>query len=194
MVHRISPRRSSISCLIASLALFLSLAPFHARAQDEGTPKPEQHGRKYKGPPDTARIEVTVIKGFNNKPIDGAHVIFTPSKNGADEGTLELKTHPDGKATIDVIPVGSKVRIQVLADGFSTFAEDYQIDESTREITIAMIRPRAQISTYIDNHGKPAEIQPGVQEPIRPKPATPPASAPAAGASPAPSSSPNPQP
>jgi hypothetical protein len=149
-----------------------SLTPLHARAQDEDNPKPEQHGRKYKAPPDTSRIEVTVIKGFNKKPIDGAHVVFHPYKDGVDEGSLEVKTHPDGKAMIDVIPTGSKVRIQVLADGFATYAEDYQVDEATREITIAMIRPRAQISTYTDNSGKPAELQPGVQVPIRPKPAT----------------------
>jgi hypothetical protein len=172
MVYRISFRRCSVLCLSVSLALLASLAPIHLRAQDDQGPKPEEHGRKYKAPPDTSHIEVTVIKGFNKKPIDGAHVIFNPSRNGKDEGSLELKTHPDGKAIIDVIPTGSKVRIQVLADGFATYAEDYQIDEASREITIAMIRPRAQISTYIDNEGKPAQIQPGVQEPIRPKTAT----------------------
>ena len=172
MILRISLRRASVLSLLASLAMFASLVPLHARAQDEDNPKPEQHGRKYKAPPDTSHIEVTVIKGFNKKPIDGAHVVFHPYKDGVDEGSLEVKTHPDGKAIIDVIPTGSKVRIQVLADGFATYAEDYQVNEASREITIAMIRPRAQISTYVDNSGKPAEIQPGVQVPIRPKPAT----------------------
>ena len=100
-------------------------------------------------------------------------MIFHPVKDGKDEGNLEVKTHPDGKAVIDVIPTGSAVRIQVLADGFATYAEDYQINEASREITIAMIRPQAQISTYVDNEGKPAQMQPGVQEPIRPKTATP---------------------
>ena len=54
-----------------------------------------------------------------------------------------------------MIPTGSKVRIQVIADGFATYAEDYVVNEPTREITIAMIRPQAQISTYVDNEGKP---------------------------------------
>jgi len=113
-----------------------------------------------------------VIKGFNKKPIDGAHVVFHPVLDGKDEGNLEIKTHPDGKATIDVIPTGSKVRIQVIADGFATFANDYQIDEPSRSITISMIRPRAQISTYVDNEGKPSQIPRGVQVPIRPTPPT----------------------
>lgn len=28
---------------------------------------------------------------------------------------------------------------------------------------------RAQVSGYVDNDGKPAQIKPGVQEPVRPK-------------------------
>jgi len=150
----------------------------HLRAQDEDTSKPEQHGRKYKAPPVTSHIEVTVVKGFNKKPIDGAHVVFNPSKDGVEEGSLEVKTHPDGKAMIDVIPTGSKVRIQVIADGFATYADDYVVTEATREITVEMKRPQAQISTYMDNSGKPSQMAPGVQEPVRPKKTTP-ATAPA---------------
>jgi hypothetical protein len=173
--------------LFLSVAVLVLLCPAHARAQDQDNPKPEQHGRKYKAPPVTAHIEVTVVKGFNKKPIDGAHVVFHPVKDGVDEGNLEIKTHPDGKAAIDVIPIGSAVRIQVIADGFATFAEDYVISEPNREITISMIRPRAQISTYVDNSGKASEMQPGVQEPIRPKPAT--STPPASGSSAAPPAS-----
>jgi hypothetical protein len=65
------------------------------------------------------------------------------------------------------------VRIQVIADGFATYAEDYVIKEDSRAITIEMQRPRAQISTYVDNSGKPSQMSPGIQVPIRPKKATP---------------------
>jgi len=170
------------TCLLLAFATS-TVFSISLHAQDDDSGKPEKHGRKYKAPPDTSHIEVTVIKDFNKKPIDGAHVVFSPSKDGVDEGSLEVKTHPDGKAVIDVIPTGSKVRIQVIADGFATFADDYVVAEPSRQITIAMIRPRAQISTYVDNQGKPSQLQPGVQEPIRPKPAA------AAGASSASSSS-----
>jgi len=169
MLFRHTARRALLVGTFALFAVFASLAPVHLRAQDDDTSKPEQHGRKYKAPPVTSHIEVTVVKGFNKKPIDGAHVVFHPVKDGEDEGTLEIKTHPDGKAAIDVIPTGSQVRIQVIADGFATYADDYVISEASREITIAMIRPRAQISTYVDNSGKPSQMQPGVQVPIRPK-------------------------
>jgi hypothetical protein len=192
MLFRHTVRRAFLVGTFASFAVFASLSPMHLRAQDDDTSKPEQHGRKYKAPPDTSHIEVTVVKGFNKKPIDGAHVVFNPSKDGVEEGSLEVKTHPDGKAVIDVIPTGSKVQIQVIADGFATYAEDYVINEASRTITIAMIRPRAQISTYVDNSGKASQLQPGVQVPIRPKPAatTPPASgSPSSASSSAPATS-----
>ena len=169
-----SRRASLFKMALCLFALLVSFAPMHAHAQDDST-APEQHGRKYKAPPETSRIEVTVLKGFNKKPIINAAVVFHPSKDGRDEGNMEMKTDPDGKAVIDIIPTGSKVTIQVIADGFATFAEDYQVNEASRQIVISLLRPRAQISAYIDNSGKPAELKPGVQEPVRPKakPATP---------------------
>jgi hypothetical protein len=172
MPFRHHSRHTLFVGLFASLVV-ASLASMPARAQDDDNPKPEQHGRKYKAPPETSHIEVTVLKGFNKKPIDGAHVVFHPVKDGVDEGNLEVKTHQDGKVSIDVIPTGSNVRIQVLADGFATYAEDFVIKEDSRSITIEMLKPRAQISTYIDNSGKPSQINPGIQVPIRPKKATP---------------------
>jgi hypothetical protein len=165
-------RRPLLLGFLASFVVFAGIAPVPLRAQDDDTPKPEQHGRKYKAPPETSHIEVTVIKGFNKKPIDGAHVVLHPVKDGKDEGNLEIKTHQDGKAVIDVIPTGSKVRIQVIADGFATFADDYQVNEASRQIVIAMVRPQAQVSTYVDNKDKPLDMNPGVQEPVRPKKAT----------------------
>jgi hypothetical protein len=170
-MSRNRPRRTLVLFVLASLAVFVSLAPMSLSAQDDGPQPPEKHGRKYKAPPETSHIEVTVLKDFNKKPIDGAHVILHPVKDGKDEGNLEIKTHQDGKAIIDVIPTGSKVTIQVFADGFATFAQDYQINEASRQIVISVVRPRAQVSTYVDNQGKPAQMKPGVQEPVRPKPA-----------------------
>jgi hypothetical protein len=161
--------------VVFSLAVLLT--PFHARAQSDEDTTPQKHGRKYKAPPETAHIEVLVTKGFNNKPIMNAAVIFHPIKDGVDSGTLEVKSDPDGKAIIDVIPIGSQVRVQVLANGFATYAEDITVNEASRHILVKMVRPQAQISTYIDNEGKPAQVQPGVQEPVRPKKTTPPASA-----------------
>jgi hypothetical protein len=189
LVRKNTARRVGLGAITLA-ALLALLAPVYARAQDDdSTPAPEKHGRKYKAPPETSHIEVLVQKASNKKPIDAAHVIFHPVVDGVDQGNYEVKTHPDGKVTIDVIPIGSAVRVQVIADGFATYAEDFTIKEATREIVISMLRPRAQISTYVDNEGKPNDMQPGVQEPIRPKPAAPPA----ASSAPPPSSGTKPQ-
>ncbi len=124
-------------------------------------------GRKYKVPPETSHIEVMVLRGYNGKPIANAAVVFHSVKDGKDEGNLEVKTNEDGKAIIDVIPTGSNVDVQVIADGFATFADQYLVAENERTIEVKMIRPRAQVSTYQDNMGKAATVKPGTQEPAR---------------------------
>jgi hypothetical protein len=163
-------RRTSQLLLLSVAVAFC--AP--AMAQDA----PAKRGRKYKAPPATSHIEVTVLKKLNGKPISNAAVIFDSTLNGKEEGNLEVKTDPEGKATIDVIPTGSTVRVQVIATGFATYAEEYLVAEPSRQISVSMIRPQEQLSSYQDNQGKAATTKPGVQEPVRPttpkaKPATP---------------------
>src|SRR5271156_3819705 len=160
-----SSRRTvwSLSFLVLFLALTSCLP---AKAQDQDAPV--KRGRKYKAPPATSHIEVTVLKKFNGKPISNAAVIFNSTLDGKEEGNLGVKTDPDGKATIDVIPTGSTVRVQVIATGFATYAEEYLVAEPSREISISMIRPQEQLSSYQDNEGKAATRKPGVQEPVRP--------------------------
>ncbi len=171
-------------------SLALSLVCF-AGVSVVGLGQQERHGRKYKAPPVVSHIEVTVVKSYNGKPISNAAVVFRSDLNGKDEGNLEVKTDPEGKAVIDVVPTGSKLRVQVIASGFATFGEDYVVEGPTKEIAIAMVRPRAQISTYTDNADQPSQRKPGVQEPAQPKkpgvppagstyPATPPAPTPKA--------------
>jgi hypothetical protein len=66
------------------------------------------------------------------------------SKAGAD---LELKTDADGKTSFDGIPYG-KLRVQVLASGFQTFGEDYDVDRAKMDFTIKLKRPQGQYSIY----------------------------------------------
>jgi hypothetical protein len=184
------PLRRTFYSQLAALFGIVLICNLYATAQDA----PEKHGRKYKAPPATSHIEVTVLKKFNGKPISNAAVIFDATLDGKDQGNLEVKTDPDGKATIDIIPTGSNVRVQVIATGFATYAEEYLVTEPTREITVSMIHPQEQISSYQDNQGKAATRKPGVQEPVRPTtPATKPAAKPATPA-PAPQTTPPPPP
>ena len=145
---------------IFAAAALLSLATVSCtQAQDN------RHGRKYKAPPETSHLEVLVVKDSNGKIIENAAVIFHPSKDGVDEGNLEVKSGTDGKAFIDVIPTGSDVAIQVISNGFSTYAETIKLTEASRQMTVRMKRPQEQISTYEDNSGKSSARSTGVQEP-----------------------------
>ncbi len=169
----------ALSFLMA--ALFAGLLAQGAQAQSS-----ERHGRKYKAPPPTSHVVVSVIKASNGKPIHNAAVIFHPIKGEKDEGNLEVKTDPEGKAIIDVLPVGSSVRLQVIASGYATYGEDYDVPDATKDIVIKMVKPQAQYSTYKDANGQPSNTKPGVQEPAVPKQTTPPAAAtpPAASSNP----------
>ena len=126
-----------------------------------------RRGRKYKAPPETSHIEVLVLKESNGKPLVNAAVVFRAVRDGHDEGNLEVKTNNDGKAVIDVIATGSTVGIQVIASGFATYAGEYQIAEASREIEVRMLRPREQISTYVETHGQASYRTYGVQEPAK---------------------------
>ena len=166
------PRSISARFVIASLLLSSSL---HLAAQDETS---RRHGRKYKAPPATSHIEVYVTKKATGKPVSNAAVIFRALRDGKDDGNLEVKTDPDGKATIDVIASGSQVQVQVIANGLATYADSYLVNEPSRENHIAMLKPQEQVSAYEDNSGKESGRKAGVQEPkpvVRPAPPASPA-------------------
>jgi hypothetical protein len=117
-----------------------------ARAQQT-----ERHPRKYVPPPPTAHVEVTVVKAWNGRPILNAAVVFRPSQDGKEQGSMELKTNEDGKAELDLIPVGTKLRLQVIARGFQTYGDDYDIDSPNKTIVIKMNKPTKLYSIYDQN-------------------------------------------
>jgi len=109
---------------------------------------PPRRGRKYTPPPATAKITVTVVKATNGKPVENAAVIFHPVKNGKDEGGLELKSNEEGKVSIDVIPIGYTVRLQIIASGYQTFGDDYDVTSDSKDITVKLKKPDRQYSIY----------------------------------------------
>jgi hypothetical protein len=130
-----------IYALVAGIGL--SACSLSLLAQDDNP-----HGRKYKAPPPSAHIEVTVLKDFNGKPVSNAHVIFHPTQGDRDKGSLELKTNEDGKAIIDVIPIGDTVTLQVIADGYQTYGQSYKIDKPEITMEVRMKRPGGQYTIY----------------------------------------------
>ena len=132
---------SHISTAVAVLAVMaIALGAFAQNA--------EKRGRKYKAPPQTTKLEVTVIRDTDARPIENAAIVFHPMVDGKHEGNMELKSNEDGKAIIDVLPTGDMVRLQIIAKGFQTYGADYKIDKETMALEIRMKRPGEQYSIY----------------------------------------------
>jgi hypothetical protein len=150
---RYAPIIASICCAaILDLSGFVvPAAGLHAQdspsATQDNTPT-NRWTRKYKAPPQASRIQVTILKDDNGKPVENAAVIFHPIQGDKDKGYLELKSNEDGKAIIDVIPIGDTVRLQVIANGFQTYGSDYKIDKAEVALEVRMKRPGAQYSIY----------------------------------------------
>jgi hypothetical protein len=139
-------QRSLLRLSVFAAGCGLALASFGIGAAQDSS----NRGRKYKAPPPSARIEITIVRDINSKPIENAAVIFHPMEGDKDKGVLELKTNEDGKAIIDVLPIGDTVRMQVIAAGFQTYGQDYKVDKPQMVMEIRLKRPGEQYSIYKD--------------------------------------------
>ena len=106
-------------------------------------------GAHQKSPSRKAVLNIVVVKETNGKPVKNAEVILHPVDKGGNQKQegLELKTHDDGKAGISGIPYG-KLRIQVIAQGYRTYGQDFVVNQPTMEITIKLEKPADQFSIY----------------------------------------------
>lgn len=146
------------------------IVSFGAVSMLHGQDAPKR-GRKYKAPPATSHVVVTVLRGTTGKPLSNASVIFHPLTDGKDDGNMELKTNDDGQATLDLLETGSSVRIQILADGWQTFGQDFKVDKNDMAIEVKLNRPVGQYSIYKKDGGVKKEGDGSVKEDG--KPATP---------------------
>jgi len=111
-----------------------------------------------------ASVSFVVVRDENGKPVRNAAVVMHPvNEDGKQQRSgLELKTDADGKASFDGVPYG-KLRIQVLAQGFQTYGDDYDVDKPSMDLTVKMKRPANQYSIYEEHPGekpKPEEKKP----------------------------------
>jgi hypothetical protein len=118
-------------------------------------------------PGQAASLKFVVLKDDNGKPVRNAAVVLHPVGGGGKQskGGLELKTDAEGKTESDGIPYG-KLRVQVLATGFQTFGEDYNIDQPAQEMVIRLKRPQGQYSIYEDH---PSDSSTGATPPPKDK-------------------------
>jgi hypothetical protein len=115
-----------------------------------------QNNREQEGP--TSNLSFVVLRDSSGKPVRNASVVLHPVNDHGQQsrGGFELKTDGDGKASFDGVPYG-KLRVQVLAHGFQTFGEDYDIGKPTTDISIRLKRPTGQYSIYSDQNNTPKD-------------------------------------
>lgn len=108
--------------------------------------------KKDNGP--ESSVSFIVLKDDSGKPIRNAAVIMHPVADGGKQAKtgFELKTDSDGKTHFDGVPYGA-LRIQVIAPGFQTYGQDYNIAQPLQQITIRLKRPQQQYSIYEKHDG-----------------------------------------
>ena len=116
--------------------LFMAVA---ASAQDKAA---DSGGNGVSGPKD-ARITI-VVTGEDKKPVDSASVYVRyveEHKRGKDKKIeMNLKTNQSGVCHVPVNPPG-KFLVQVIAEGWKTYGEYYDINQTEQTINIALVRP-----------------------------------------------------
>lgn len=121
----------------ALLLLFVAIA---ARAQDKSG---NANGNQDSGSKDT-RLTIVVTGGDEKKPVDSASVYIRyveEHKHGKDKKIeMNLKTNQAGVCHVPVLPPG-KFLVQVIADGWKTYGEYFDINQTEQTINIALVRP-----------------------------------------------------
>jgi hypothetical protein len=121
--------------------LFLALLVAMATAKE----KDEKKDNK------SADLNFLVLKDTSGKPVRNASIVLhAVEKSGKQaKGGFELKTDSEGKTSFAGAPYG-QLRIQVLAPGYQTFGEDYEINQPVHDIVIKLKPPQKQYSIYGD--------------------------------------------
>src|SRR5258705_12197345 len=95
-----------------------------------------------------------VVKSQGGKPVDRASVVvrFVQGHSVVKLGkavrtTFELRTSQEGEAQVPSIPQG-KIRIQIIAKGYQTFGQVYDVSEDEKTIEIAINPPQQQYSAH----------------------------------------------
>jgi hypothetical protein len=127
----------------ASLRIFLFvflIGLVAASAQDKSG---DSNGNSDTGSRNT-KLTIVVTGGADKQPIDSASVYVRyveEHKHGKDKKIeMNLKTNQSGVCHVPVIPPG-KFLVQVIAEGWKTYGEYYDINQTEQTINIALVRP-----------------------------------------------------
>lgn len=101
---------------------------------------------------DNSRLILQVLTDETKKPVASAHVVvrFVSGKKLfiKDKRTSwEAQTNRRGEIIMDDIPKGH-VKIQVIAKGYQTFGNEFEVTKPEENLTILLKPPAKQVSAY----------------------------------------------
>jgi hypothetical protein len=123
------------------LALLALLAPWQATSGARPAGSPANNKDKQQA---TARLRIELTGGDENKPLADASVYIKfqsdPKAQKGKQLELNLKTSQEGVALSPEIPQG-RILIQVIAPGWKTYGQYFDIAQAEQTIPIHLSRP-----------------------------------------------------
>jgi Carboxypeptidase regulatory-like domain len=98
------------------------------------------------------RLQV-VVRNLDGKPVEHASVVlkFVSStskiKLGKTTTTWEARTNQEGIMKVPPMPQG-KIQVQVIAKGFQTFGQVFDVNEADKTIEVKLNPPQPQYSAH----------------------------------------------
>lgn len=139
-MHAVSNASSFAKTLLRVVWLLIALIAVAANGQDKNA---AENAKSDPGSKDV-RLTIVVTGGEDKKPIDSASVYVRyveEHKHGKDKKIeMNLKTNQSGVCHVPVIPPGKFV-VQVIADGWKTYGEYYDVNQTEQTINITLVRP-----------------------------------------------------
>ena len=136
MSHALSSART----LLRIVSFLILLIAVSVSAQDKSA---DSNAKTDSGLKDV-RLTIVVTGGDEKKPVDSASVYVRyveEHKRGKDKKIeMNLKTNQSGVCHVPVIPPGNFL-VQVIADGWKTYGEYYDINQTEQTINITLVRP-----------------------------------------------------
>jgi hypothetical protein len=95
-----------------------------------------------------------LVTTMGGKPLENADVVvkFVSGRSVVKLGkkirtTWEMRTNQEGIAKVPEIPRGT-IRIQVIAKGYQTFGQTFDVDEDEKTIPVKMNSPQEQYTAH----------------------------------------------
>lgn len=109
---------------------------------------------------DYTEVKLVVVDSEKGTPVPKAGITlhFVRGKNlfgKKEKAEWDLKTDSHGQVSVPFIPHG-KMRVQIIAKGYQTYGEDFEIAGDEQTINVKLSHPSDQYSV----HDTPAEKKP----------------------------------